>query len=73
MNLDEMEEVLVAREAKEAANKAMAQRWLGNHNLGGDISKGWSYPCKNNCHSHCQSGPATCKCPCHDDSGWGSC
>jgi hypothetical protein len=81
MKLDEMEEALAERTAKDATNKAMAQRWLGNHNSGrppmnGSISDGWSYPCRNNCHSHCQSGiNGTCKCPCHDDEwcGAGSC
>lgn len=73
MNLDEMEEVLTAKAAREEANKALAKRWLGNHNLGEDISKDWSYPCRNNCHSHCQSSPSQCKCPCHDNEWCGSC
>ena len=79
MNLDEMEEVLAAKQARDEANKALAQRWLGNHNLGTaskeDRTLGWSYPCRNNCHSHCQSSPMQCKCPCHDNEwcGAGTC
>lgn len=75
MKLEEMEEIHAEREAKAAANKALAQRWLGNHNVGDGTKHpdftGWSYPCRNNCHSHCQSvGLGTCKCPCHDNE-WG--
>jgi hypothetical protein len=71
MKLEELEQVAIEKEAKAAANRAIADRWLGNHNLGADISKGWSYPCRNNCHGHCQA-LTTCTCPCHDD-GMGHC
>lgn len=77
MNLNEMDEVLAEREAKAAANRALANRWLGGHNTGNnsneDAWRGWSYPCRNNCHSHCQSGGAACNCPCHDGEWGGAC
>lgn len=81
MKLEEMDEMVAEREAKSAASKELAQRLLGSHNMGrrplnGSVSDGWSYPCRNNCHSHCQSGVnGTCSCPCHDNEwcGMGTC
>lgn len=72
MKIEELETKLAEDEKKAAANRELAQRWLGGHNTG-VVAVQRSLFCQRNSHASCNW--AECKCVCHDEiiDSWGHC